>query len=79
MGETHIIKHFTANGIFRATAIGFTAVLLWATLALLTNLSGQVPPFQLTAMAFSVAFLIGLGVWVKNGKRLSFYTNLARG
>lgn len=46
----------------RATFIGGTAVLMWATLALLTTLTGAVPPFQLVAMAFAQAFLIGL-IW----------------
>lgn len=54
----------------RATLIGGTAVLMWATLALLTALSGAVPPFQLTAMSFSLAFLIGLGLWLRQGGRL---------
>lgn len=49
-------------GIRKATAIGATAVLMWATLALFTTLTGPVPPFQLVAMAFALAFLIGL-VW----------------
>ncbi|PSN11249.1 EamA family transporter, partial [filamentous cyanobacterium CCP5] len=40
---------------------------MWATLALLTELSGNVPPFQLTAMAFTVAFLIGVGFWWQAG------------
>lgn len=44
----------------RATLIGFTAVLSWALLALFTALSGQVPPFQLLAMTFSVATAIGI-------------------
>lgn len=44
----------------RATLIGTSAILMWATLALLTELSGAaVPAFQLTAMSFTVAFLIG--------------------
>ncbi|HEY9734948.1 MAG TPA: EamA family transporter [Trichocoleus sp.] len=46
----------------RATGIGFTAILMWATLAFLTKLSGVLPPFQLTAMAFTLASLIGLGL-----------------
>jgi drug/metabolite transporter (DMT)-like permease len=46
----------------RSTAIGATAVLMWSTLALLTTWTGTVPPFQLTAMSFCVAFVIGL-VW----------------
>ncbi|MGF1567000.1 MAG: DMT family transporter [Nodosilinea sp.] len=59
-----------------ATAIGFTAVLMWATLALLTTLCGPIPPFQLTAMAFSVAFLVGLVVWARGGGQLSLFTQL---
>ena len=35
----------------RATLIGLTAVLLWATLALLTAWSGAVPPFQLAGIS----------------------------
>ncbi|MCD2472452.1 DMT family transporter [Jiella sp. MQZ9-1] len=33
---------------------------MWALLALLTSLSGDVPPFQLAAMSFAVASAIGL-------------------
>ena len=51
-------------GRLRATLIGGLAALLWATLALLTALTGAVPPFQLVAMAFSVAFLLALGKWL---------------
>jgi drug/metabolite transporter (DMT)-like permease len=51
----------------RATLIGFTAVLMWATLALFTELSGNVPPLQLTAMSFAIAFCIGLGLWWRQG------------
>ena len=47
----------------RATLIGFTAVLMWAVLALLTTLSGSVPPFQLVAMVFTVAFALAVGKW----------------
>lgn len=47
--------------------IGWTAILMWATLALLTEMSGDVPPFQLTAMAFAIAFLIGIVLWVRQG------------
>jgi drug/metabolite transporter (DMT)-like permease len=43
---------------------------MWATLALLTALSGAAPPFQLTAMSFSLAFLIGLGLWLRQGGRI---------
>lgn len=51
----------------RATLIGFSAILMWSTLALLTKLSGNLPPFQLTAMAFTIAALIGVAVWLKQG------------
>lgn len=54
----------------RATAIGATAVLMWSTLALLTTLTGTVPPFQLVAMAFAVAFAIGLVWTAANGRSL---------
>ena len=39
----------------KATLIGGTAVLMWATLALFTTLTGTVPPFLLVALAFAVA------------------------
>ncbi|TFF20642.1 EamA family transporter [Jiella endophytica] len=42
------------------TLLGFAAILMWALLALLTALSGDVPPFQLAAMSFAIASLIGL-------------------
>lgn len=54
----------------KPTFIGSTAVLMWATLALLTALSGAVPPFQLTAMSFTIAFLIGLGLWWRKGENI---------
>ncbi|MGE5145410.1 MAG: DMT family transporter [Candidatus Eiseniibacteriota bacterium] len=41
---------------------------MWATLALLTTLTGAVPPFQLVAMAFAVAFLLALGAWLVRGE-----------
>ena len=43
-----------------ATAIGFIAVLLWSLLALFTAASGSVPPFQLLAMTFVIASVLGL-------------------
>ncbi|SFT48299.1 EamA family transporter [Mesorhizobium sp. YR577] len=44
----------------RATLIGFSAVAMWALLALLTDASGQVPPFLLSAMTFSIGTAVGL-------------------
>ncbi|WP_051340457.1 DMT family transporter [Azospirillum halopraeferens] len=49
------------HDVRRATAIGGTAIVMWATLAPLTTLSGVIPPFQLVAMAFLIAFLVGTG------------------
>lgn len=50
-----------------ATLLGFAAIAMWALLALLTDLSGAVPPFQLTAMAFFLATLVGATSIVARG------------
>ncbi|WP_417600559.1 DMT family transporter [Pararhodobacter oceanensis] len=47
----------------KATAIGFSAVILWALLALFTVASAPVPPFLLSAMSFGIGGVIGL-VWL---------------
>ena len=54
----------------RATAIGFSAVLMWALLALLTVASGAVPPFQLAALCFLVGGAVGLLDMARRGARL---------
>jgi drug/metabolite transporter (DMT)-like permease len=46
----------------RATAIGFTAVLMWALLALFTIGSAPTPPLLLNTMCFGIGGVIGL-VW----------------
>jgi drug/metabolite transporter (DMT)-like permease len=46
----------------RATGVGFTAVLMWALLALFTIGSAPVPPLLLNALCFGIGGLIGL-VW----------------
>lgn len=43
-----------------ATRVGLLAILLWATLALLTAATGKVPAFQLTALTFAVGGTVGL-------------------
>ncbi len=43
----------------RASLIGFSAVMMWALLALFTDLSGKVPPFLLSALAFSIGAAVG--------------------
>ena len=53
----------------RATTIGFSAVLMWALLALFTIGSSPVPPFLLSAMCFGVGGAIGL-VWTARGAGL---------
>ena len=46
-----------------ATLVGFTAVALWALLALFTVATAPVPPFQLNAMAFAIGGTVGL-IWL---------------
>ncbi len=46
-----------------ATAVGYSAALMWAFLGVLTAASGDVPPFQLTSLAFSVGAAIGF-IWI---------------
>src|SRR3546814_9900200 len=54
----------------RATLIGFSAVLMWALLALLTASSGAVPPFQLLAMTFAIATIVGAAASARHGRLL---------
>ena len=44
----------------RATLVGFCAVAMWALLALLTDASGEVPPFLLSAITFAIGTGVGL-------------------
>jgi len=48
----------------KGTLIGLSAILMWSTLATLTSYCKEVPPFQLTAMAFTIATGIGL-IWMR--------------
>jgi drug/metabolite transporter (DMT)-like permease len=59
--------------VVRATAIGFSAVLMWALLALFTAASGVVPPFQLAAMTFAIGSLIGLVALIRQPERLAAF------
>ncbi|HEY0214177.1 MAG TPA: EamA family transporter [Paenirhodobacter sp.] len=47
----------------KATLIGFSAIILWALLALLTVGSSSVPPLQLNAICFAIGGGIGL-IWI---------------
>jgi drug/metabolite transporter (DMT)-like permease len=43
-------------------------VLLWAALALLATGAQRVPPFELTALTFALAFVLALGKWLVRGE-----------
>lgn len=63
------------SAVNRATAIGFISIVLWGMLALLTSLTeGKIPPFQMLAMTFAIAFLLMLGNWLRQGKSGWEYT-----
>lgn len=44
-----------------ATLAGLAAIVLWGTLALLTTIAGPVPSFQMVAITFTLAALVGFG------------------
>lgn len=44
----------------RSTLVGLVAILLWASLALLTTATGNLPPFQVLAIGFGIAAFLGL-------------------
>ena len=46
-----------------ATLAGFAAIAMWSLLALFTAASGAVPPFQLSALCFSIGAAIGF-IWL---------------
>ncbi len=46
------------------TLIGFSAILTWSFLALLSTASGPIPPFQLAAMTFLLGGLVGASSWL---------------
>ena len=47
-----------------ATLVGFSAILTWSFLALLSTAAGPIPPFQLAAMTFLLGGLLGAASWV---------------
>lgn len=55
----------------KATLIGFSAILMWSFLALFTAASGKMPPFQLSAIAFSIGALPGVFLLIARPERLS--------
>jgi drug/metabolite transporter (DMT)-like permease len=46
-----------------STLIGFTAILTWAVLALLSTIAGPIPPFQLAAITFFLGGMVGVVSW----------------
>jgi drug/metabolite transporter (DMT)-like permease len=48
----------------RATLVGAGAVFLWGSLAVLTTLTGTIPPFQIVAIAFFIGFGLALMKWI---------------
>ncbi len=50
------------------TLAGCGAILLWSFLALLSRAAADIPPLQVTSMAFAVSALFGLGVVVARGR-----------
>ncbi|MEH6525679.1 MAG: EamA family transporter [Sneathiella sp.] len=53
-----------------ATLCGLGAILLWALLALFTASTETIPPFQLTAMTFAIAFSCALIKWLVTKQKL---------
>lgn len=64
-----------AGGTGRATAAGMAAVLLWSCLALLTTLTAGIPPFELLALSFGIAFVLGTALLAldRRGARLAVW------
>lgn len=56
----------------RGTLIGFTAILMWSLLALMTAASGKMPPFQLSAVTFAIGSLPGIILFVLRPQRIAF-------
>lgn len=54
----------------RATLIGFTAILMWSFLALMTAASGTMPPFQLSAITFAIGSLPGIVTFAMKPERI---------
>lgn len=51
-----------------ATLAGAGAILIWASLALLTRIAAGVPPLEITALSFSVSAALGLAVLGARGE-----------
>ncbi|PDT45451.1 DMT family transporter [Sinorhizobium fredii] len=63
---------------FKATLIGFSAILMWSLLALFTAASGKVPPFQLSATCFLIGSLPGIIVLMWKPERFALLKQPAK-
>lgn len=63
---------------FKATLIGFSAILMWSLLALFTAASGTMPPFQLSAICFAIGSLPGVVVLALKPERLALLKQPAK-
>lgn len=61
------------NATRRATGVGVLAIVIWATLAPLTALSGAMPPFQMVALSFFLAGAIALTLARAKGERMGVH------
>lgn len=62
----------------RGTLIGFTAILMWSLLALMTAASGKMPPFQLSAITFAIGSLPGLILFALKPQRITLLKQPAK-
>ena len=60
------------------TLIGFSAVVMWSALAVLTAASGTMPPFQLSAICFLIGSLIGLSAMMRDPQRFRAFRQPVR-
>lgn len=63
--------HHAGGDARRATWAGAGAIAIWSSLASLTAVSGPMPPFQLTAMSFAIATLVGVAYTIATRVPLS--------
>ncbi|MCA1406166.1 EamA family transporter [Ensifer sp. IC3342] len=63
---------------FKATLIGFSAILMWSLLALFTAASGKMPPFQLSAICFLIGSLPGIVVLALKPERFELLKQPAK-
>ncbi len=62
----------------RGTLIGFTAILMWSLLALMTAASGKVPPLQMNAMTFAIGSLPGIVLFILKPERIALLKQPAK-